>query len=74
MAKTTDLRTSSNSENTMQIQTGQGTVNTYHLQKMIAESAYYRAEHRGFTNGNPEEDWLMAEREITSKIHSRQTN
>ena len=31
---------------------------------MIAEAAYYRAEHRGFQSGNPEQDWLEAENEI----------
>ncbi len=32
--------------------------------RMIAEAAYYRAEHRGFLNGNPDQDWLEAEHEI----------
>jgi len=32
--------------------------------KMIAESAYFRAEQRGFAGGNPAEDWLTAEREM----------
>ncbi|MDA8327415.1 MAG: DUF2934 domain-containing protein [Betaproteobacteria bacterium] len=31
---------------------------------MIAEAAYYRAEHRGFWCGNPVKDWLEAEDEI----------
>lgn len=31
---------------------------------MIAESAYYRAEARGFEAGHELEDWLAAEREI----------
>jgi hypothetical protein len=31
---------------------------------MIAEAAYYRAAQRGFQGGNPEQDWLEAEREI----------
>jgi hypothetical protein len=30
----------------------------------IAETAYLRAERRGFVGGNPEQDWLEAEREI----------
>jgi len=33
-------------------------------QRMISESAYYRAMMRGFENGSPEDDWLAAEREI----------
>ena len=32
--------------------------------RMIAEAAYYRAEHRGFAGGNVEDDWFQAEREI----------
>jgi len=32
--------------------------------RLIAETAYLRAERRGFAGGNPEEDWLEAEREI----------
>lgn len=37
---------------------------------MIAEAAYLRAESRGFTGGDPNEDWLIAESEI-DKILSR---
>jgi hypothetical protein len=32
--------------------------------RMIAEAAYYRAEHRGFRDGSAEHDWLEAERYI----------
>jgi Protein of unknown function (DUF2934) len=32
--------------------------------RRIAEAAYYRAERRGFTPGDEEEDWIAAEREI----------
>uniref|UniRef100_E6QTV4 Putative methyl-accepting chemotaxis protein Nap3 n=1 Tax=mine drainage metagenome TaxID=410659 RepID=E6QTV4_9ZZZZ len=38
----------------------------HHL--MIAEAAYYRAEHRGFWCGNPVTDWLEAEDEIDAKL------
>jgi len=31
---------------------------------MIAEAAYYHAEHRGFASGHELEDWLAAEEEI----------
>ena len=34
---------------------------------MIAEAAYYRAEHRGFESGFEVEDWLCAEAEIDGK-------
>jgi Protein of unknown function (DUF2934) len=32
--------------------------------KMIAEAAFIRAERRGFVGGDPNDDWLAAEREI----------
>ena len=31
---------------------------------MIAEAAYFMAEKRGFSGGNPDADWLCAESEI----------
>ena len=36
-------------------------------QRMIAESAYYRAEHRGFAPGGELQDWLEAEAEIGAR-------
>lgn len=36
---------------------------------MIEEAAFFRAEHRGFQNGNPEHDWLEAEAEIDAMLH-----
>ena len=35
---------------------------------MIAEAAYYMAEHRHFQGGNPLRDWLQAQAEIESKL------
>jgi hypothetical protein len=35
---------------------------------MIAEAAYYKAEHRGFAGGNPEQDWWEAEKEIEALL------
>lgn len=35
---------------------------------MIAEAAYYKAEHRGFASGYELEDWLVAEAEIDSAL------
>ncbi len=32
---------------------------------LVAESAYYRAEARGFESGHELEDWLAAEAEVT---------
>jgi len=38
--------------------------------RMVAEAAYLRAESRGFSGGNPTDDWLAAEAEI-DKILSK---
>jgi len=34
--------------------------------KLIAECAYFAAEKRNFTGGDPIQDWLVAEREVCS--------
>jgi hypothetical protein len=34
----------------------------------IAEAAYFRAEHRGFTPGHELEDWLAAEEEVDERL------
>jgi hypothetical protein len=39
-------------------------------QKMIAEAAYYRWLARGQRDGNPDGDWIAAEREI-DRLHGR---
>lgn len=33
-------------------------------ERIIAENAYYRAEHRGFSPGHEAEDWLAAEEQF----------
>ena len=40
---------------------------------MIAEAAYYRAEHRGFDPGHELEDWVAAEREIDGMLMRGET-
>jgi hypothetical protein len=35
---------------------------------MIAETAYFKAEKRGFSGGNPLDDWLAAETEIDALL------
>jgi hypothetical protein len=35
---------------------------------MIAESAYLRAERRGFAPGHEAEDWFAAEREVDALL------
>jgi hypothetical protein len=39
-------------------------VDTGARRRLIAETAYLRAERRGFSGGNPDDDWLEAEREV----------
>jgi hypothetical protein len=34
----------------------------------IAEAAYFRSQHRGFTPGHELEDWLAAEEEIDQRL------
>jgi hypothetical protein len=38
------------------------------IASMVAEAAYYKAEHRGFTGGDPQHDWWEAEKEIEAKL------
>jgi len=40
--------------------------------QMIAEAAYFRAEKRGFTGGNIEEDWIAAEAEIDKILQANE--
>ncbi len=39
-------------------------------ERMIAEAAYFNAEHRGFMPGDPVHDWFLAEKQIDQKLHS----
>lgn len=36
--------------------------------RMIQEGAYLRAEARGFSGGDPNEDWLAAEAEVDARL------
>jgi len=38
---------------------------------MVAEAAYYRAEHRQFTPGHELEDWLAAEQQVLADIQGK---
>jgi len=44
-------------------------ITTEQRQQMIAEAAYYRAEGRGFADGDTFLDWLDAEREIDALLN-----
>ena len=46
------------------------TVTPDERQHMIAEAAYFHAEHRAFQGGSPEQDWLQAEVEIDNSLAS----
>jgi len=35
---------------------------------MISEEAYFMAEKRGFTGGNPCDDWVQAESKVDAMI------
>ena len=37
-------------------------------QRMIADTAYFRAERRGFNGGDPVVDWLEAEAEVDARL------
>ena len=39
--------------------------------EMIEESAYYRAEQRGFEGGDPVADWLSSEKEVDKLLSQR---
>ena len=39
--------------------------------QMIEKEAYFRAEKRGFTSGDPVNDWLIAEEEIDQLLAAR---
>ena len=39
--------------------------------RMVAEAAYLRAEKRGFSGGNPTDDWLAAEAEVEKILSSK---
>jgi len=42
--------------------------NSQDIRQMIRTAAYYRAEKRGFVVGHEQEDWLMAEQEISRML------
>ena len=36
--------------------------------RLVCEAAYFRAEQRGFTGGDPHADWTAAEAEVDRKL------
>ena len=51
-------------ERVSSIKAVENTVTPEERQHMIAEAAYFRAEHRAFLGGSLEQDWLESEVEI----------
>lgn len=47
-------------------QSGGNGITAEERHRMICNAAYFRAERRGFANGDPQQDWLEAEQEIES--------
>lgn len=45
-------------------------VTTEVRRRMISEAAYYRAEHRHFQGGDPDQDWYEAELDIEERLGS----
>lgn len=45
-----------------------GTVSADERHRMVAETAYFKAESRGLEGGSPEQDWLDAEAEVDAKF------
>ena len=43
-------------------------VNEDQRRQMIAEAAYFRAERRGFSGGDPAMDWIEAEAEVDARV------
>jgi hypothetical protein len=36
--------------------------------ELIAQAAYFRAQHRGFASGHEQEDWRAAEKEVDNVL------
>lgn len=54
----------------LQQRTGSGPAANDERRRLIAETAYYRAQARGFASGQEIEDWLQAEAEIDRMLPS----
>jgi len=45
---------------------------SFNTKRMIAEAAFFIAEHRGFVSGQEESDWLQAEMDVEDVLRSAQ--
>lgn len=44
------------------------------VRQMIAEAAYFHAEHRGFQGDGMDDDWFLAEAEIEAMLSKEQAH
>lgn len=66
----TSRKASSQSKSQPSRSKGRPQITEQERQRMIAEAAYYNAEHRGFMRGDPEHDWFLAVDQIERQLHS----
>lgn len=71
MAKEKSTRRSTSRAGAGQDNPGQN-VSPDERRRMIEQAAYFRAQQRGFSGGDPLEDWLAAEREINRMLPNPQ--
>lgn len=67
-AKGTTPRNKTSATSTGAQQDPQAAVSPEDRQRMIAEVAYFRAQARGFKEGDPIDDWLAAELEVSRAL------
>ena len=48
-----------------------GPISPEERRHMVAEAAYFRAQRRGFREGDPDRDWIEAELEIDALLLNR---
>ncbi len=72
-AATKDIRTTASAKATRKSASlgGRVRISAAERHHLIAEAAYLRAEHRGFSSGDPVIDWLAAEVEIDTALSRR---
>jgi hypothetical protein len=64
----TSAKRTSETDRTERAQSSIRTVTAEQRRMMIAESAYRRAERRGFSSGHAIADWLESEREVDALL------
>jgi hypothetical protein len=49
-------------------ESGPGRISPELRRQWVSEAAYFRAERRGFRDGDPRTDWIEAEAEVDARI------